>query len=159
MAGKKKQPSGNLIAQNKRARHDYLLEDHFEAGLVLQGWEVKALRDGKVQMVDSYVLLRNGEAWLLGVNITPLVSASTHVVPEPQRTRKLLLHSREIARLFTATSAAGYSCVATKLYWKDNRVKCELALGKGKKQHDKRETERNRDWDRQKHRLMKQGNG
>ncbi len=157
MAGKKKKPAGNLIAQNKRARHDYLLEDTFEAGLVLLGWEVKALREGKVQMVDSYVLLRDGEAWLLGVNITPLVSASTHVVAEPQRTRKLLLHSREIAKLFSATQADGYTCVATRLYWKDNRVKCELALGKGKKQHDKRQAERNRDWDRQKQRLMKHG--
>ncbi|MEM1230862.1 MAG: SsrA-binding protein SmpB [Pseudomonadota bacterium] len=157
MAGKKKKPAGTLIAQNKRARHDYLLEDTFEAGLVLLGWEVKALREGKVQMVDSYVLLRNGEAWLLGVNITPLVSASTHVVAEPQRTRKLLLHSREIAKLFSATQADGYTCVATRLYWKENRVKCELALGKGKKQHDKRQTERNRDWDRQKQRLMKHG--
>lgn len=156
MAGKKPKPTSNVIAQNKRARHDYVLEDTFEAGMVLKGWEVKSLRDGKAQMVDSYVLLRDGEAWLLGVNITPLTSASTHVVPEPQRTRKLLLHSREIAKLFTATQADGYTCVATKLYWKDNRVKCEIALGKGKKQHDKRNTERNRDWERQKQRLMKQ---
>ena len=155
MAGKKRKDNSNLIAQNKRARHDYHLEDTFEAGVVLKGWEVKSLRDGKAQMVDSYVLLRDGEAWLLGVNITPLTSASTHVVPEPQRTRKLLLHAREIAKLFTATQADGYTCIATRLYWKDNKVKCELALGKGKKQHDKRQTERNRDWDRQKHRIMK----
>ena len=144
------------IALNKRARHDYHIEQRFEAGLVLEGWEVKSLRAGKVQLVDSYVLLRDGEAWLLGAHITPLTSASTHVIADPQRTRKLLLHSREIAQIFAATQQKGYACIATALYWKGNKVKCEIGLAKGKKQHDKRATERERDWNRQKHRIMKQ---
>jgi SsrA-binding protein len=153
----KPSPEANrTIALNKRVRYDYHLEQRFEAGVVLEGWEVKSLRAGKAQLVDSYVLLRNGEAWLLGANITPLTSASTHVVADPQRTRKLLLHTRELAQLFSATQAKGYTCIATALYWKGNRVKCEIALGKGKKTHDKRDTERNRDWQRQKERLMRQ---
>ncbi|MEZ5552236.1 MAG: SsrA-binding protein SmpB [Pseudomonadales bacterium] len=151
-----KKPS-TTIALNKRARHDYALEERFEAGLVLQGWEVKAIRAGKVQLTDSYVLLRNGEAWLIGANISPLVSASTHVIADPQRTRKLLLHEKELARLFVATQQKGYACVVTAMYWKGSRVKCEVALGKGKKLHDKRATDRDRDWERQKDRLMKHG--
>ena len=131
------------------------MEQRFEAGLVLQGWEVKSLRAGKAQLVDSYVLLREGEAWLLGCSITPLTSASTHVVADPQRTRKLLLNAREIAQLFAATQQKGYSCVATSLYWKGNKVKCEIALGKGKKMHDKRDDKRDKDWARQKERLLK----
>ena len=156
MAGKKGKTPTGTIALNKRARHDYLLEDRFEAGMVLEGWEVKSLRAGKGQLVDSYVLVRNGEAWLLGANITPLASASTHVVADPQRTRKLLLHAKEIARIYAATQQKGFTCVATALYWKGNRVKCEIALGKGKKLHDKRASSRDRDWNRQKERLMKQ---
>ena len=156
MASKKGKVPTGTIALNKRARHDYLLEDRFEAGVALEGWEVKSLRAGKGQLVDSYVLVRNGEAWLLGANITPLASASTHVVADPQRTRKLLLHAREIARIYAATQQKGFTCVATALYWKGNRVKCEIALGKGKKQHDKRAASRDRDWSRQKERLMKQ---
>jgi SsrA-binding protein len=144
------------IALNKRATHDYLLEDRFEAGLVLEGWEVKAIRAGKAQLVDSYVLLRDGEAWLLGANITPLSSASTHVIADPQRTRKLLLHARELARIFAATQQKGFACIATALYWKGNKVKCEIALGKGKKLHDKRASQRDRDWNRQKQRILKQ---
>lgn len=151
-----KNPS-TTIALNKRARHDYALEERFEAGLVLEGWEVKAIRAGKVQLTDSYVLLRNGEAWLIGANISPLVSASTHVIADPQRTRKLLLHEKELARLFVATQQKGYACVVTAMYWKGSRVKCEVALGKGKKLHDKRATDRDRDWERQKDRLMKHG--
>lgn len=151
-----KNPS-TTIALNKRARHDYALEERFEAGLVLEGWEVKAIRAGKVQLTDSYVLLRNGEAWLIGANIAPLVSASTHVIADPQRTRKLLLHEKELARLFVATQQKGYTCVVTAMYWKGSRVKCEVALGKGKKLHDKRATDRDRDWERQKDRLMKHG--
>ena len=147
----------STIARNRRASHDYALTERFEAGLVLEGWEVKAIRAGKAQLVDSYVLLRDGEAWLLGANIAPLPSASTHVVADPQRTRKLLLHSRELARIFTATQAKGFSCVATAMYWKHNRVKCEIALGKGKKQHDKRAATRDRDWQRQKAQILKQG--
>ncbi len=147
--------AGRIIARNKRAAHNYHLEERFEAGLALQGWEVKSLRAGKAQMVDSYVLLRDGEAYLLGAQITPLASASSHIAPDPSRTRKLLLHARELARIFTATQARGYACIATSLYWKNNRVKCEIALGKGKKQHDKRAALRDRDWARQKERLLK----
>ncbi len=143
------------IALNKRARHDYHIEQKFEAGLVLEGWEVKSLRAGKAQLVDSYVVLRNGEAWLLGANITALTSASTHVVADPQRTRKLLLHAREIAQIFASTQQKGYTCIAIALYWKGNKVKCEIGLAKGKKQYDKRATERERDWKRQKQRIMK----
>ena len=153
---KKKKAHSNTIALNKRASHEYVLEDRFECGLVLQGWEVKALREGKAQLVDSYVLIRDGEAWLLGANITPLNTASTHVVPDPQRTRKLLLHAKEIAVIFNKTQAKGYSCVATALYWKGNHVKCEVALGKGKQLHDKRATERDRDWKRDKARILKE---
>ena len=153
-----KSPSAT-IALNKRAKYDYSLETRFEAGLALQGWEVKSIRAGKAQLVDSYVLLRDGEAWLIGANIMPLTSASTHVVADPQRTRKLLLHAKEIAQLFSATQQKGFACVATALYWKGNKVKCEIALGKGKKQHDKRATERERDWQRQKQRVLKHTNG
>lgn len=143
------------IAQNKRARHDYQLEERFEAGLALEGWEVKALREGKAQLVDSYVLIKDGEAWLLGANISPLPSASTHVVADPQRTRKLLLHAREISRIYVATQQKGYTCVATALYWKGPRVKCEVALARGKKQHDKRADAKAREWSRQRERIMK----
>lgn len=158
MAGKsRKSSNAGTIAVNRRARFDYELTEKFEAGLVLEGWEVKAIREGNAQLTDSYVLLRDGEAWLLGANIIPLASASTHVVADPQRTRKLLLHARELARIFAATQQKGFSCVATALYWKGNKVKCEIALGKGKKSHDKRATQRDRDWERQKERIMRQG--
>ena len=157
MADKKKKTPSSTIALNKRARFDYDLGEKFEAGLVLEGWEVKAIRAGNVQLTDSYVLLRDGEAWLFGANIVPLISASTHVVADPQRTRKLLLNSKELARIFAATSQKGLTCVATAMYWKGNKVKCEIALGKGKKTHDKRTTTRDRDWERQKERLMKHG--
>jgi SsrA-binding protein len=156
MTKKDGKANSGTIALNKRARHDYHIEQKFEAGLVLEGWEVKSLRAGKVQLVDSYVLLRAGEAWLLGATITPLTSASTHVVADPQRTRKLLLHARELAQIFAATQQKGYACIATALYWKGNKVKCEIGLAKGKKQHDKRATERERDWQRQKQRILKQ---
>lgn len=159
MATQRSRPdSGSgTIAVNKRARFDYELEEKFEAGVVLEGWEVKAIREGNVQLTDSYVLLRDGEAWLLGANIVPLTSASTHVIADPQRTRKLLLHARELARIFTATQQKGFTCVATSLYWKGNKVKCGIALAKGKKSHDKRTTQRDREWDRQKQRIMKHG--
>jgi len=154
--GAKRSPSSSpTIAQNRRARYDYALEEKLEAGIALEGWELKSLRAGKAQLVDSYVLLKDGEAWLFGANITPLSSASTHVVADPQRTRKLLLHRKEIARLFSATHQKGYTCIATALYWKGNRVKCEIALAKGKKQHDKRASERDRDWKRTQQRVMK----
>ena len=150
-----KTPLRRVIARNKRARHDYALEERFEAGLVLEGWEVRSLRAGRVQMVDSYVLLKDGEAFLFGAQVSPLASASSHVSPDPARTRKLLLHARELARIFTATQARGYACIATALYWKNNRVKCEIALGKGRKQHDKRAALKDREWARQKERLLK----
>ncbi len=154
---KKKKADSNTIALNKRVKFDFELSEKFEAGMVLEGWEVKAIRAGSVQLTDSYVLLRGGEAWLLGANIMPLSSASTHVVADPQRTRKLLLHAKELARIYAATSQKGFTCLCTAMYWKGNKVKCEIALGKGKKSHDKRTTERDRDWDRQKERLMKHG--
>ncbi|MFV2090254.1 MAG: SsrA-binding protein SmpB, partial [Pseudomonadales bacterium] len=154
MAKQNKKSRPNTIAQNRRARFDFELSEKFEAGLVLEGWEVKAIRSSNVQLTDSYVLIRDGEAWLLGSNIMPLLSASTHVVADPQRTRKLLLHTKELARIHAATQQKGFTCVATAMYWKGNKVKCEIALGKGKKSHDKRATQRDRDWDRQKQRLM-----
>lgn len=151
----KKNTGQGTIAQNKRARHEYFLEQKFEAGVALQGWEVKSIRDGRAQLTDSYVTLHKGEAFLASANITPMNSASTHVVAEPQRMRKLLLHARELAQIFTATQQKGFTCVPTALYWKGNHVKCEIALGKGKQQHDKRATKREQDWQRDKARLMK----
>ena len=154
---KPKQPS-STIALNKRAKHDYHFEQKFEAGIALQGWEVKSLREGKGQITDSYVLMKNGEAWLLGAHISPLPCASTHFVTEPDRTRKLLLNKRELAKLLVATQHDGYACICTALYWKKHLVKAEISIGKGKKQHDKRETEKSRDWDRQKQRVLRQHN-
>lgn len=151
---KKKQASGNTIALNKRAKFDYHLQDRTEAGIALLGWEVKSLRAGKVQLTDSYVIFKNGEAWLLGAQITPLATASTHFVTDPTRTRKLLLKSKEIDKLQQAAEQKGYTVVATALYWKAHLVKVEVALGKGKQEHDKRETEKERDWNRQKQRIM-----
>jgi len=150
-----KKPGTGTIALNKRARHDYFLEEKFEAGLALQGWEVKSLRAGKAQLTDSYVLLKDGEAWLLGSQITPLQTASTHFVTDPGRTRKLLLSRRELDHLTKAVSQKGYTCIATALYWKNHLAKCEIALGKGKADHDKRETQKERDWQMQKQRLMR----
>jgi SsrA-binding protein len=150
--------STGTIAQNKRARHDFFLETKFEAGLALQGWELKSIRDGRVQLTEAYVNLHRGEAYLAGCTMTPLLTASTHVVAEPQRVRKLLLHAKELAQIFAATQQKGYTCVPTALYWKGNYVKCEIALAKGKQQHDKRQTKKDQDWQRDKSRLMKAGN-
>ena len=144
------------IALNRRAKFDYDLGQSFEAGLVLQGWEVKSIRANQAQLSDSYVLVRDGEAWLLGARIAPLPSASTHVDADPTRTRKLLLHDKEISRIFGAVATRGQSCVATALYWKGAKVKCEIALGKGKKVHDKRATIREREWRRDQARSAKQ---
>lgn len=155
---KGKKPSGNTIALNKKAKFDFALQDRVEAGLSLQGWEVKSLRQGKVQLTDTYVLFKNGEAWLLGAHISPLPTASTHFVTDPTRTRKLLLNRKEIAKLQAAAEQKGYTVVATALYWKKHLVKCEVALGKGKQEHDKRETEKERDWNRQKRAIMKDVN-
>ena len=155
---KKPKVPDNTIVQNKKARHDYFIEDTFEAGIALQGWEVKSLRDKKVQLVDSYVLIQNGEAFLLGCNITPLNTASTHVVADPGRTKKLLMHKKELARLFIATQQKGYTCVCAKLYWKNHLIKAEIALAKGKQSHDKRATIKDRQWNIEKQRAVRQTN-
>jgi len=147
--------ASSTIALNKKARHDFMLEERLEAGLELEGWEVKSLRAGKVQIRDSYILLKDNEAWLFGALITPLPTASTHITPEPQRNRKLLLHRKELNRLYGAVERKGYSLIPTAMYWKRGRAKLEIALAKGKKAHDKRETEKERDWSRQKQRLLK----
>src|SRR5690554_2942533 len=152
---KKKKPSSNTIALNKKARHEYFLEDKFEAGLALQGWEIKSIREGKVNLSDSYVIIKDGEAYLLGSQIQPLNSASSHVVCDPERTRKLLLKKRELATLIGKTEREGYTLVATALYWKKCWVKLEFYLAKGKKSHDKRDTIKDRDWARQKERTLK----
>ena len=153
---KDKKPS-STIALNKKARHNYQLEDRFEAGLVLEGWEVKSLRAGKVQMVESYVLLKNGEAFLFGCLITPLQTASTHIQPDPRRTRKLLLHQHEVDRLIGAVDRKGYSIIPTAMYWSKGRAKLEIALAKGKKEHDRRADIKDRDWKRDKKRILKHG--
>jgi SsrA-binding protein len=151
----KKTTGESTIALNRQARHDFFIEERLEAGLVLEGWEVKSLRAGRVQLKESYVLLRDGEAYLFGAHISPLASASTHVHPDPTRTRKLLLHARELSGLIGAVERKGYTLVPLALYWKRGRAKLEIGLAKGKKQHDKRATERERDWAREKQRLLK----
>lgn len=145
----------NTIAQNKKARFDYHLEEKFEAGISLQGWEVKSLRAGKAQITDAYVLLKNSEAWLIGGLITPLQTASTHFVVDPTRTRKLLLNRRQLNALIGGVQQKGYTCVCLSLYWKGHLVKAEIALAKGKQLHDKRETEKERDWNREKQRIVR----
>ena len=157
-AKKKDKPkTSSTIALNKKARHDFILEERLEAGLSLEGWEVKSLRAGKVQMVDSYVLLKDNQAWLFGCLITPLPTASTHIRPDPIRTRKLLLHRDEIDKLIGAVERKGYSLIPTALYWKKGRAKLEIALAKGKKEHDKRAAIKERDWKRDKQRILKHG--
>lgn len=151
---KKKKSSGNSIARNKKASFDYTLQDKTEAGIALLGWEVKSIRAGMVQLTESYVMVKDGEAWLHNVHITPLPTASTHFVTDPRRTRKLLLKQREISRLEQAMGQQGYTIVATALYWKGHLVKCEIALAKGKQNHDKREAEKQKDWSRDKQRLF-----
>lgn len=152
---KKKESGSSSIAQNKKARFDYFIEDRIEAGLALQGWEVKSMRAGKAQLTDSFVIFRDGEAWLLGSHVAPLNTVSTHVVAEPKRTRKLLLNRREIDRLIGLVERKGYTLIALELYWSKNRVKVAVGLAKGKKQHDKRDTEKDRDWQRDKSRALK----
>ena len=152
---KDKKSESNTIVLNKKARHDFTLGDRFEAGIILQGWEVKSLRAKKVQIRDSYVFIKNGEAWLSSTVITPLDTASTHIHPEPQRMRKLLLHRDEITKLISAVERKGYTLVATAMYWKKGRAKLEIALAKGKKEHDKRASEKDRDWQREKARMLK----
>jgi SsrA-binding protein len=152
---KQTQKTNTNIATNRKAHHDYFIEDRFEAGLVLEGWEVKSLRAGRLQLDQGYILLKHGEAWLFGALITPLQTVSTHITPEPQRSRKLLLNHREINKLIGSVERRGYTVVPLSLYWKNNRVKIEIGLAKGKKLHDKRATEKERDWQRQKQRLLK----
>lgn len=155
---KKSKADDNTIVVNKKASHDYFLGDRFEAGIALTGWEVKALRQKKIQLVDSHVIIKNGEAWLLGAQITPLPTASTHVIADPTRTRKLLLHKKELAKIFASISQKGNTCVCTKMYWKDHLVKCQVALAKGKQSHDKRESIKEREWNIDKQRAVRSGN-
>lgn len=155
---KEKKDSGGTIALNKRARHEYHLEDRFEAGLALQGWELKAIRAGRCQIGESYAVALKGEIQLVGAQITPLISASTHVATESRRSRKLLLHRHEIDRLIGKVEREGYTLVPTAMYWKRNKVKLEIALAKGKKAHDKREASRERDWQLEKQRALRAKN-
>lgn len=152
---KEKKKASSAVALNKKARHEYFIEDTFEAGLALEGWEVKSLRAGRAQLTESYVHLRNGEAWLLGAHIAPLSTASTHIHPDPTRTRKLLMHRLELDRLVGAVERKGYTLVPLNLHWNRGRAKLDVGLAKGKKQHDKRATSKDRDWQRQKARILK----
>lgn len=152
---KKKPHDSNTIARNRRAGFDFQLLDSFEAGVVLTGWEVKSLRMGKADLADSYVVMKDGEAWLLGSQIIPLDTVSTHFVADPTRTRKLLLSKKELAQLLEATAQKGLTCVCTQLYWKGHLVKARITLAVGKKAHDKRDTEKDRDWNRQKQRIIR----
>lgn len=154
MSNKNSTPSAN-IATNRRARHEYFIEQTYEAGLILEGWEVKSLRDGRVQLAESYVLLKNGEAWLFGCHITPLSSASTHIHPDPLRTRKLLLHQSELNKLYGSVERKGYTLIPLNLYWKKGRAKLEIALAKGKKEYDKRATLKEQAWQREKERILR----
>lgn len=158
MAAKKSASNNSsVIAHNRQATFEYFIEERFEAGLVLQGWEVKSLRDGRAQLKESYVTIKNGEAYLFGCHISPLLSASTHVHPDALRTRKLLMHRQELNRLIGAVERKGYTLIPLQLYWKHGRAKLEVGLAKGKKLHDKRATEKDRDWQREKERVMKHG--
>ncbi len=150
-----KQKSNQTIAVNRKAHHEFSIKERFEAGIVLEGWEVKSLRAGKTQLDQSYVLLKNGEAWLIGGLITPLQTASTHIHPDPTRTRKLLLHQRELSKLIGSVERKGYTLIPLSMYWKGKHIKLEIGLSVGKKDHDKRATEKERDWARQKQRIMK----
>lgn len=157
--GKKKRRKGadaNTIVLNKKARHDFFIEDSIEAGLALEGWEVKSLREGRVQLREAYVVLKDNEAWLVGAHITPLVSASTHVNTDPTRSRKLLLHREQIDRLMGAVERRGFTVVPTRMHWHRGRAKLDIGLARGKRKQDKRATEKERDWQRQKQRILKE---
>jgi len=158
MAKKKQQNTGTTIALNKRAKFDYEIHERIEAGVALLGWEVKSLRAGKGQLTDSYVFFKNSEAFLLGTQIQPINTISTHFVVDSMRTRKLLLNRRELNRLIEAVQQKGYTVVATALYWKDHLVKCEIALAKGKQEHDKRNVEKDREWAIEKQRVVRHAN-
>lgn len=151
----KKKSTSSTIALNKRARHEYFIEEQFEAGISLEGWEVKALRAGRASITEAYVTVKDGEIYLLGGQITPLPQASTHKHTDPTRTRKLLLHRREIDRLIGQVERAGYTLIPLAMYWKKGFAKLDIGLAKGKKQHDKRETKKQQDWERQKARIMR----
>ena len=154
MSGKKQSGGGKTIVLNKKVRRDYFVDERFEAGISLQGWEVKSLRAGKVEIIDSYILLKDGEAYLFGALITPLSSSSTYI-SEKQRNRKLLLHRVELNKIIGAVERKGFALVPTALYWKNGHVKLEIGVPRVKKMHDKRETEKKRDWQRQKARLVR----
>jgi len=154
-ADKSNKPHRKVIAVNKKARHNYFIEDTIEAGLVLEGWETKSLRAGRAQLTESYVNLRNGEAWLVGAHLAPLNTASSHVKADPTRSRKLLLHRLQLDRLIGAVERKGYTLVPLDLHWHKGRAKLEFGLAKGKKQHDKRAASKDRDWQRQKARILK----
>jgi len=143
------------IVQNRKAFHDYFIEQRFEAGIALEGWEVKAIRAGRVQLQDAYVIVGNSEIFLIGCNISPLVSTSTHFVPDPTRTRKLLLHAEQISRLIGAVEQSGYTLVPLDMHYKNGRIKLEIGLAKGKKQYDKRQAEKEKDWRREQQRLLR----
>lgn len=153
---KKKKAPSNSIAQNRKVRHDYTIEDTFEAGLALEGWEVKSLRENRVQMSESYVFVRNNELWWFGGHITPLLSASTHIETDQFRNRKLLMHRKQIDRLIGQVERKGYTLVPISLFWKNGRAKLEIGLAKGKKEHDKRADDKSRDWKREQSRILKQ---
>ena len=157
-SGKDKANGDRTIALNKRARHEYHVEQRFEAGLALQGWELKAIRAGRANIGDAYAVVLQGELFLVGAQITPLIQASTHVVANDRRTRKLLLHRHEIDKLIGGVQRDGYTIVPTAMYWKGNKVKLEIALAKGKQEHDKRDTAKERDWQREKQRVMRRHN-
>ena len=144
------------IVENRKAFHDYFIEERFEAGLALHGWEVKAIRAGRAQIKEAYVIVSNGEIFLIGCHISPLPAASTHLMPDPTRTRKLLLHAREIDKLIGSVERSGYALVPLNLHYKGGRIKLEVGLAKGKKQHDKREAKKDQEWQREKQRLLKQ---
>ncbi|HEU4529996.1 MAG TPA: SsrA-binding protein SmpB [Steroidobacteraceae bacterium] len=155
MSKEKKETERPAIAENRKARHDYFIEDRYEAGIALEGWEVKSLRAGRGQLKEAYVYVKNGEAFLFGAHFSPLTSASTHVHPDPTRTRKLLLHRHQLDHLVGSVERRGYTLVPLLLYWKAGRAKLEIGLAKGKKQHDKRATDKDRDWERDKARLLR----
>jgi SsrA-binding protein len=143
------------IVDNKKAFHDYFIEERFEAGLVLEGWEVKAIRAGRVQLKEAYVVVKNGAVWLIGCHISPLLTASTHIHPDPTRSRKLLLHATEINKLIGKTERAGFTLVPLDMHYVKGRIKLEIGLAKGKKQHDKRASEKEREWQREKQRMVR----
>jgi SsrA-binding protein len=154
----KDKKGGGTIAQNKRARHEYHIDERYEAGVALQGWEVKSLRAGRTNLTDAYAIVRNGEIFLFGASIVPMISASTHVVADDRRTRKLLLHREEIDKLVGAVERKGYTLVPLAMYWKGNKVKIELGLARGKQDHDKRNALKDKDWQRDKQRAMRAHN-